>query len=267
MKPTTFSIITIVYNNLAYIKKTMDSVINQTYKEIEYILIDGGSVDGTKEAIFEYIASYATITQETIKQDSFYLEATAKLFPTFTFKFLSEKDKGIYDAMNKGIALATKEWINFMNCEDCFYHLDILEKVAMQNLQNYSVIYGDTEMIDKTHSYIQHPSTHFKSRIPFCHQSSFTRTSVHSLFDTSYKICADYAFFINLYKSGHKFKKLHFPIASYSLNGISASPSWQMFYEQCRITYTFNKLFPLYLALKWILWTLPKSKVKGLIKR
>lgn len=263
------AITTIVYNDVAHIKETMDSVINQSYKNIEYILVDGRSSDGTKEEIYNYISSCATITQEDIEKDRFYLEATHKLYPTLTFKFLSEKDKGIYDAMNKGIALATKEWINFMNCGDRFYNLDVLQKVANEKLEECSVIYGDTEIIDKTHSYIQHSSIAFSSRIPFCHQSSFVRTSLLStlLFDTSYKICADNDLFMKLYKSRHKFKKLNFPISSYSLEGISALPSWRMFVEECRIGYKYNKLFPLYLALKWSLWAVPKSKIKKLFKR
>lgn len=264
----TFSIITIVFNDIVQIEGTINSIINQSYKNIEYILIDGGSSDGTKEKIDRYINSYATITQKDIEKDRSYLEATHKLYPTLTFKFLSEKDNGIYDAMNKGVALATKEWINFMNCGDHFYNSDVLNKIASENLEGYSVIYGNTEIIDKKHSYILISSLRFKNRMPFCHQSSFVRTSLLStfLFDTSYKICADNDFFTKLHKLQYRFKKLDFPISSYSLDGVSASPSWQMFLEECKISYKYNKLFPIYLAIKWILWTIPKSKIKNLAK-
>lgn len=267
MSNTAFSIITIVYNDIAHIRATMNSVINQNYKNIEYILIDGGSSDGTREEIHNYIDSCAIITQEYIGECHLYLEAIHKYYPTLTFKFLSEKDNGIYDAMNKGIILATKEWVNFMNCGDRFYSLYVLGEIVRRNLEEYSVVYGDTEIVDKTCSYILHSSHSFKNRMPFCHQSSFVRTSLLSmfLFDTSYKICADNDFFLKLHKLHHKFKKLSFPISSYSLEGISAYPSWRMFFEECKIGYKYNKLFPIYLAFKWLLWTIPKKKIRGLI--
>lgn len=120
------SIITIVYNDKNHIKETMDSVIYQDYPCIEYIIIDGASSDGTKEKIESKIQSLSHITkeEETFQENTksrFYLEAIHKNNPHFTFKFLSQKDSGIYDAMNKGIDLATGEWCNFMNCGDRFY--------------------------------------------------------------------------------------------------------------------------------------------------
>ncbi|WP_300733969.1 glycosyltransferase [uncultured Helicobacter sp.] len=120
------SIITIVYNDREHIKDTMDSVISQDYPMIEYIIIDGASTDGTKAFIESYIASMCDITLKDTQR--FYMEATHRTKAHFTFKFLSQKDKGIYDAMNKGIDLATGEWCNFMNCGDRFYaHTTIRE--------------------------------------------------------------------------------------------------------------------------------------------
>lgn len=264
MKPSTFSIITIVYNDLTHIKETMESVINQSYKNIEYILVDGGSNDGTKEVIIELISSCATITLEEQKEERFYLEATHNACPTLTFKFLSERDRGIYDAMNKGITLASKEWINFMNCGDRFYDLEVLQKIANENIEQYDVVYGDTEIIENSKSFLAPSSDEIKSRMPFCHQSSFVKTHILTQyrFDTSYKICADNDLFMKLYHSKHTFKKLNFPISSYSLDGLSSSLTWQLFYEDCKIGFKYNKLFPLYLAIKWILWTIPKKQIK-----
>lgn len=261
-----FSIITIVYNDVSRIKETILSVINQSHKQIEYILIDGRSNDGTKEAIYEYISSCAEITLEKTENERYYLEATHKEYLTFTFKFLSEKDKGIYDAMNKGIALATKEWINFMNCGDKFYSSMVLDRIAKKDIERYDVIYGDTLITENSKTFLSVSSKNIKNRMPFCHQSSFVKTCILTsiLFDTSYKICADNDFFMKLYHSQYKFTKIDIPISIYSLDGLSSSLSWQFFYEECKIGFKYNRFFPLYLIIKWILWTIPKKQIKKL---
>ncbi|BDB63833.1 hypothetical protein T36_0277 [Helicobacter cinaedi] len=116
------SVITVVYNDITHIVETLDSVTAQDYPQIEYIIIDGASNDGTREKIMEYIVSNAVVDsrENTESQSRIYLTATHRE-KNFTFKFLSEADSGIYDAMNKGIDLATGEWCNFMNCGDRFY--------------------------------------------------------------------------------------------------------------------------------------------------
>lgn len=225
---TSFSIITVVFNDATHIKETMDSVINQSYKKnIEYILIDGGSTDDTKEAILECITSCANITKEERGDIRYYLEATHTDYPTLTFKFLSEKDRGIYDAMNKGIALATKEWINFMNCGDRFYNLEVLEKVANENITECDVVYGDTEIDYKTFKrLVKSPSNPHKLHMMFqgfCHQSFFIRSSIHKehLFDQSLKIASDYNTILDLYIKHFRFKKLNLTISSFSSGGIN----------------------------------------------
>ena len=101
------SIITVVFNGEKYLEETIQSVINQTYSNVEYIIIDGGSSDGTLDIIKKY--------EERIDY------------------WVSEKDKGIYDAMNKGIDVASGEWINFMNAGDGFYADDVLDKIFILN--------------------------------------------------------------------------------------------------------------------------------------
>lgn len=96
------SVVTVSYNAVSTIEQTILSVINQTYPHIEYIIIDGGSTDGTVDIIKKYADKIAY--------------------------WVSEPDKGIYDAMNKGIKVATGEWINFMNSGDCLYRNDTIEK-------------------------------------------------------------------------------------------------------------------------------------------
>lgn len=131
------SIITIVYNDLSHIVETMDSVIEQDYPHIEYILVDGASTDGTKQAIESKINSLARIEHNEEGNGRSYLEATHTKKPNFHFKFLSQKDNGIYDAMNKGVDLATGEWCNFMNCGDRFYAQNSVRELFKQFLESY----------------------------------------------------------------------------------------------------------------------------------
>ena len=117
------SVVTVSYNAVLTIEQTILSVINQTYPHIEYIIIDGGSTDGTVDIIKKYANRIAY--------------------------WVSEPDKGIYDAMNKGIRTAKGEWINFMNAGDLFYSKDTLEKVFSKSINdNIKVIYGDV-MLNK----------------------------------------------------------------------------------------------------------------------
>ena len=96
------SVITVVYNDVSHIEKTISNVLKQTYPFLEYIVVDGASTDGTLDVIKKY---------------------DGKL------KYVSEPDKGIYDAMQKGAQLASGEWILFRNCGDFFFSPDAIEKV------------------------------------------------------------------------------------------------------------------------------------------
>ena len=112
-----FSIITINYNNVEGLRNTIKSVVNQTYTDYEFIIIDGGSTDGSVEVIKEY-ANIITY-------------------------WVSEPDKGIYNAMNKGIEVANGEYLNFMNSGDCFYNNDVLQKVADYHLEKDMIVGHD----------------------------------------------------------------------------------------------------------------------------
>lgn len=129
-KKPLISIITISYNSCLTIEDTILSVINQTYPHIEYIVIDGGSKDGTVDIIkrYENKISY----------------------------WISEPDKGIYYAMNKGIAATTGEWINFINCGDSFYDKNVIARLFKDSIgENYSVVYGNTVFQYSDHTEIE----------------------------------------------------------------------------------------------------------------
>jgi glycosyltransferase involved in cell wall biosynthesis len=191
------SIVTINFNHLKDLQKTFANVVSQTYKNIEYIIIDGGSQDGTIDFL-----------QEHTKYLSYWI---------------SEPDNGIYDAMNKGVNVAKGEWIIFMNSGDTFSQESTIEQVAPYLDRVNDVVYGGYESITEDRyghkiSYRQ-PSDLLLiwHQIPTCHQSVFVRRElqVKYLFDTSLSWCADHDFLAQLYQLGAKFQEIPTIIAKF----------------------------------------------------
>lgn len=215
-----FSIVTITLNNQDVIEQTIKSVINQDYKNFEYILIDGNSIDKTVEIIKSYEG-----------QIDFWQ---------------SESDEGIYDAMNKGIGLSRGIFINFMNAGDVFVNNGILSHIANQYLMGKKdVFYGDFIAIDnknKTERYIKAKSISkiWKGMI-FSHQAAFVNLGKlkEIPFDLKYKIVADYNQVLSLYEKGCTFQYLPIAIAKTSIDGISYS-NYKTLMEQMKIVYTHN---------------------------
>ena len=210
MNKPLITVITVSYNAVSIIEKTILSVINQTYSNIEYIIIDGGSTDGTIEIIKKY-------------EDK------------ITY-WLSEPDKGIYDAMNKGIDKATGEWINFMNCGDTFFCNTVIEDLFQKANTNSDVIYGNTNLLLLTGGYIQKGEIATdKEYMPFGHQASFSRTSLMKKygFDRNYKICADRNFFYIAYKNNAVFEYVDVNVSNYEAEeGVSSVNMSRIFYEK-----------------------------------
>lgn len=202
-KTPLISIITVSYNAAETIEQTIFSVLDQNYEDYEYIIVDGGSTDGTVDIIKKY-------------QDKITL-------------WVSEPDKGIYDAMNKGIRLAKGEWMNFMNSGDCYYSNETLIQVFKNCLGDLNIIYGGTFLsYDKNTpaKYLEPKKFEsIKYSIPFCHQSVFVKTKLLNEvgFDLEYKYSADYDFFLKIYKQKKYFYKMvSFPISIYDMNGVSS---------------------------------------------
>lgn len=174
------TIITVTYNAIETIEDTILSIKNQTYPNIEYIIIDGGSTDGTQNIINKH-----------------------KEFVDF---FISEPDKGIYDAMNKGISYAKGEWINFMNSGDKLYSSDTLSNLFNREIKNnILVLYGDVCFTFEKGRYFipASPIDNIEYKLPFCHQSTFVRSSYLkiNLFNLKFKVSSDYNLFYNIYKN------------------------------------------------------------------
>jgi glycosyltransferase involved in cell wall biosynthesis len=194
------SIITVVYNGVSTLEQTILSVINQTYKNIEYIIIDGGSTDGTIEIIKKYEDKIAY--------------------------WVSESDKGIYDAMNKGIDKVTGEWVNFMNSGDIFFDIHIIQQLMDATLfsNNQTIIYGNRiancngQLIEQNISI-----NSIKYIMSICHQSCFVPTVLHKIypFDISYKIAGDYDFFYKMLNKKVEFIKTDLNICVFFGGGVS----------------------------------------------
>lgn len=195
------SIVTVVFNGVVSIEDTILSIINQTYDNIEYIIIDGGSIDGTQDVIKKY--------EERI------------------FYWKSEPDKGIYDAMNKGIATATGEYIIFMNGGDKFHDFNTVKKIFIENT-NQDLIYGNTLLYTDGETCLSEAKNFEKIKygMPFCHQSVFVKLEImkkHN-FSLDYRLASDYNFFMSLYNEGkYSFKKTEELISIYDNCGASMS--------------------------------------------
>lgn len=179
------SIVTVVLNAADILEATIKSVLEQDYPHLEYIVVDGGSTDGTLEIIKAYESS---ITQ-----------------------WVSGPDNGIYDAMNKGLALATGDYIGFKNAGDLYYP-GVLTKVMKrsQEANRPAVIYGNTHKVweqNGKQSITLLRSDHYKLQVRSCvdHRSAFVLRQVHRPFDLQYKIAADYDLFCELLSHGHRF--------------------------------------------------------------
>lgn len=228
------SIVTISYNAKADIEKTILSVINQSYPEIEYIIIDGGSKDGTIDLIKKYEGRL--------------------------YYWISEPDKGRYDAMNKGILRATGEWILFMNSGDTFHDHKVIKDIFSNVFSpNIGVVWGETDFYDRGKFVSKSTKKPFyKSLMPYhtgmgiTHQSMFIRTCLAKKlkFDLKYKIAADFGMAYKIYKLGFQFKHMPRTISNYDINGISSDPKNGVatlhetlaIFREMNSKYTFNYL-------------------------
>lgn len=188
-----FSIITVTYNAEKVLEDTIQSVIFQTYRNVEYIIVDGASKDHTLEIVNKY--------HNRIN------------------KVISEPDKGLYDAMNKGIQLATGDYLCFLNAGDKFHDSETLQKIVhtLKGQELPDVIYGETAIVDEEGHFLhmRRLSTpahlnwkSFKQGMLVCHQAFFVNRelAINHLYDLQYRFSADFDWCIRIMK---KAKCLH----------------------------------------------------------
>ncbi|MCZ2356525.1 MAG: glycosyltransferase [Bacteroidia bacterium] len=198
------SIITIVYNGEKYLEKTILSVINQTYPAIEYIIIDGGSTDKTPSIINQYRSEIQIV--------------------------VSEPDKGIYDAMNKGLQNATGDFVWFMNAGDTIYEPETLTK-AIQQWRGEDALYGTAAIVDETGNFLgmrrlQVPEAltwkSMQTGMVVCHQALIIRRSIAAFYDLSHPYSADIDWAIRSLQKAQSTLNTHLPLCRYLEGGFSA---------------------------------------------
>jgi glycosyltransferase involved in cell wall biosynthesis len=220
------SVITVVRNGDKILEKTILNVLNQSYDQIEYIIIDGGSTDETLDIIKKYENNIAC--------------------------WISEPDKGIYDAMNKGITRATGMWINFMNAGDEFYDLNTCKIIAKSISENsFDVIYGDfvakNDLINLEILVKAKPLNSIWKGNLFSHQSCFIRYDVlrNNLFDINYKIVADFNQMVSILLQRKVFFYLPIPFSIMQTGGVSYS-NIRTYIEQIKVVHA-HKPYSIYL--------------------
>ncbi len=213
------SVITVCYNAGPSIKRTIESVLAQDFKDFEYLVKDGGSTDDTLLIVSSY-------------KDRFESEG-------ISFKLISEKDEGIYDAMNKAVRASNGKWINFMNAGDCFYSKEVLSDIFKKsNYVNDGILYGDAIEYEYGHYYKFRKSfKNIESTMPFSHQSAFVNREllIRYPFKLEYPIGADYDFLLSMYKKGYHFKDTGVIVCIITKDGVSSLKLYDTFYETLKI--------------------------------
>lgn len=206
------SVVTVCYNSEKTIERTMDSVLEQTVYPDEYVIIDGASTDNTCKLIERYTVLFAE--------------------KGILFTYISEADKGIYDAMNKGSKLASGEWIHFLNSDDYYVNKFVLSALIpfLQNAEE-DIIYGRVirEKQKYQSTFFEVSESKLKKNIlfgcPIAQPATFYRRKLFDdySFDTSYKISADYKLFVELIKANTRFCYIPYFITCFGESGISST--------------------------------------------
>lgn len=241
------SIVTICYNQ-PDIEQTCKSILSQSWQDFEWVVIDGGSTDGTLEILEKYKNRIA--------------------------KLISEKDNGRYNAMNKGIKLCSGEFISFLNGGDSYFNNDVLKDVFENREHNESVLYGNV-LIMQSKNLISENNTIRKlpNELPknffindcICHQSTFVSKSLfekYGYYNEDYEIISDWEKWLLFTKNKVEFKYINLTISNFKNDGISSLEKYQKLYKKERkrvLSKHFSKSYRLKSKLRKILTLLKFS--------
>ena len=230
-----FSIITCTFNAQDVLQRTLDSVAQQTYKNIEHLIIDGVSRDETLSMAHAYEAKINSSSEP------------------YSIKIVSERDKGLYDAMNKAIQLASNEYIVFMNAGDTFKDIDTLQTIALSVKEGEllpGVLYGDTDIVDMEGKFLrkrhlQTPQTltsnSFKQGMLVCHQAFYALTSIAKTtpYDLQYRFSADVDWCIRIMKKSEQehraLRNVHAIVANFLDGGLTTANHRASLKERFRV--------------------------------
>ena len=215
-----FSIITVTYNAEKVLEDTIQSVISQTWHRIEYIIVDGASKDGTMAIINKYRSRIQTV--------------------------VSEPDKGLYDAMNKAISLATGDYLCFLNAGDCFHEDDTLQKMVhtLHSNELPDVLYGETAIVNEERHFIRMRRLSapevltwksFKQGMLVCHQSFFAKRTLAEPYNLKYRYSADFDWCIRIMKKARTLHNTHLTIIDYLEEGMTTQNHKASLKERFRI--------------------------------
>ena len=200
------SIITITYNSAKSLQRALESVQSQTYPDIEHILVDGASTDGTRAIIETYAKQHTNV------------------------RWISEKDEGIYDAINKGIRMATGDVIGFLHSDDVFYSADSIEQIAhAMQTEKADIVYGDLQyckdgkVVRRWKSNTFNPRSHKYGWMP-PHPTVYVRREVYEQagpYDDWFRISADYDMILRIFTAGYKTHYIPQVLVSMEVGGAS----------------------------------------------
>ena len=215
-----FSIITVTYNASLWLERTIQSVISQSYPNIEYIIIDGNSTDGTLDLIKKYQSAIAHC--------------------------VGEQDRGLYDAMNKGLKLATGDYVWFINAGDTLYSETTVQEIAnlldSENLPD--IIYGETQIVDTEGNLLsmrrlKAPENlswkSFRMGMLVCHQSFLVKRKIAESYNLQYRLSADYDWCIRCLKKADTVLNAHLILSRFLEAGLSAANRKESLKERYRI--------------------------------
>ena len=222
---TRFTVVTITYNAAAVVRRTLDSVLAQTYEDVEHLIIDGASTDETLQIV------------EAYKQRSDESDSGHKVIVK------SEPDEGIYDAMNKGLTQVMGDYVVYMNAGDAFPAPDTLEQIArrchlneLPSAELPAVLYGLTDIVDQEGRFLRHrrlqPPAHltwrsFRHGMLVCHQAFYARTDLakNLQYDTQYRLSADVDWCIRVMREADRMGlplcNINMVVANYLEGGMS----------------------------------------------
>ena len=224
------SIITVCFNAGKTIQETIESVLNQTYTDFEYIIQDGMSSDNTMEIVEKYAEKFCNVG--------------------IRYQYESELDTGIYNAMNKATSKASGEWCIYLNADDSFYSNRILQEVFEDSdYEGYDDVFGAYCRHDEKNNYVfQSEAIDILPRkMPFVHQTIFVRTNVFRNYgyDEQYRLCADYDAFFKMYADGRRFKQIANVVSNYSISGVSGESNITALEETIQIQKKHSDQYPI----------------------